>query len=261
MNVPAQLIEALNTARRPGVAGHVNPDVDALGSMLALTRAMPADGAAVILADQPVSAKLMFLLELAGCPIADAGHLARADVIVVLDTASPERTHVPDGWEAIADKLVVNIDHHISNTDFGQINWVVYNATDDRTPEPELKWSLRTNATWLSFHPGTTALSGKPTAADVGSYWVAITVDDGEGGMAGRNFTLTVYKPGEGPGPGPSENNKPVLSNGKMTPTSGDTDTTFTFSIEYEDEDGDIPESIVNGEILTGIPRKRRCPS
>lgn len=126
------------------VAGHVNPDVDALGSMLALARAMPADDAAVILADRPVSAKLKFMLDLAGCPVADAGQLARCDVVIVLDTASIERTYVPGGWKAIADKLVVNIDHHISNTDFGHINWVVDNASSTS----ELIYRLISAAGW-----------------------------------------------------------------------------------------------------------------
>ena len=128
MDVPRDLIDALNSARQPVVAGHIGPDVDALGSMLALARAMPAD-AAVTLADRPVSAKLQFMLELAGCGVADAGRVAGADLVAVVDTTGPKRVNVAGKWPAIADKLVINIDHHFSNTDFGRINWVVDNAS------------------------------------------------------------------------------------------------------------------------------------
>jgi len=142
--VPTELIDALNAACRPVVAGHVNPDMDALGSMLALTRAMPADNAAVVFAHQPASAKSAFMLDLAGCPIADAGRIAEADLVVVVDTAGPKRVNVAGFWGAIADKLVVNIDHHISNTDFGQINWVVDNASSTS----ELIYRLISSAGW-----------------------------------------------------------------------------------------------------------------
>lgn len=144
MNIPAKLIDTLNAAQRPVVAGHVNPDMDVLGAMLALARAIPADDAAVIFADQPASAKLTFMLDLSGCSVADAQQLACADTVVVLDTASTERVHVPGGWASIADKCVINIDHHISNTDFGQINWVVDNASSTS----ELIYRLITSAGW-----------------------------------------------------------------------------------------------------------------
>jgi hypothetical protein len=39
-------------------------------------------------------------------------------------------------------------------------------------------------------------------------------------------------------------NTRPVLTQGKITPTSGDTETTFTFSVHYYDADGDPPDSI-----------------
>jgi len=128
-NVPRDLIDALNAARWPVVVGHVGPDVDALGAMLALARAMPAPESAVTFAKPPGAAKLRFLLELADCRVADDEQLRRADVLAVLDTATTKRVNVPGDWDAIADKLVVNIDHHISNTDFGRINWVVDNAS------------------------------------------------------------------------------------------------------------------------------------
>ena len=130
MDVPAELIEALVSAKQPVVVGHVNPDVDALGAMLALARAMPASEAAIALPDELNTQKLQFLLELdGGVPVADAARIATADVVVVVDTANPARINVEGKEDALTGKVVVNIDHHITNTDFGQINWVVDNAS------------------------------------------------------------------------------------------------------------------------------------
>jgi len=126
------------------VVGHIGPDVDALGSMLALARAMPAPDAVVTFAQPPGAAKLRFLLDLADCGVADAEQLDRADVVAVLDTAGTKRVNVPGAWAAIADKLVVNIDHHSSNTDFGRINWVVDNASSTS----ELIYRLISAAGW-----------------------------------------------------------------------------------------------------------------
>lgn len=127
---PSELVEALASARRPLVIGHVTPDVDALGSMLGLARAMPSGGAAIALSARPASQKLRFLLELAGgMPVADAARIAETDLFVVVDTASTARVNIPGGWQAIADRAVANIDHHITNPDFGRFNWVVATAS------------------------------------------------------------------------------------------------------------------------------------
>ena len=122
---------------------------------------------------------------------------------------------------------------------------VDYEATDDRTPVVDLTWSLETNASWLSIDFETGVLSGTPLNSDAGTYWVKITVGDGEGGFASRNFTLKVTT-------SIIPNNPPKLTNGKMTPSSGDTDTTFTFSVDYQDDDSDPPQSIT--VVIDGNP-------
>jgi parallel beta-helix repeat protein len=67
---------------------------------------------------------------------------------------------------------------------------VTYTATDQDTPVSKLTWSMKTNATWLTFS-SKSELSGTPTKSDVGSYWVHITVTDGTS-SAFTNFTLYV---------------------------------------------------------------------
>jgi phosphoesterase RecJ-like protein len=55
--------------------------------------------------------------------------MASADLVVTLDAATPKRCNLEGGWDAIADKPVANIDHHITNSDYGRVNWVVDNAS------------------------------------------------------------------------------------------------------------------------------------
>ncbi len=114
----------------------------------------------------------------------------------------------------------------------GELYSVAYQATDDRTLINDLKWSMKSNATWLNFNPSNQVLSGTPIETDIGFYWVNISVDDGEGGITFSNFVLEVIKI-------KPDNNRPKLFNGKMTPESGDTNTEFTFSVTYKDADND----------------------
>ncbi len=55
-----------------------------------------------------------------------------------------------------------------------------------------ITWNLFTNANWLEIDGTTGVLSGTPGISDVGSYWVNVSVKDGNGGTAHSNFTLEV---------------------------------------------------------------------
>lgn len=145
MNVPQELIDALGLARLPVVVGHVTPDIDSLGAMLALSRAMPALEAAIVMPVPLKSQKLKFMMEMSGgVPVADSATISAADVVVVVDTASTKRANIAGPWESLAEKLVVNIDHHITNPDYGRINWVEDNASSTC----ELIWKLIREAGW-----------------------------------------------------------------------------------------------------------------
>ncbi|MCK5560002.1 MAG: hypothetical protein KAJ51_05390, partial [Thermoplasmata archaeon] len=125
-----------------------------------------------------------------------------------------------------------------NNAVVGEVYSVDYEADDDRTPVNNLRWSLETNASdWLNIDPETGVLSGTPELKDVGSYWVKVSVFDGEDGWDFTNFTLWITTE-------PITSFKPELSNPTMTPTSGDTDTQFTFSVDYSHPEGDLPDSI-----------------
>jgi hypothetical protein len=120
----------------------------------------------------------------------------------------------------------------------GELYSVDYEAEDDRTPFDKLQWSLETNTSdWLDIDPITGVLSGTPKPDDVGSYWVKISVFDGEDGWDQNEFTLYVSTE-------PITSLKPDLNNPSLTPTGGDTNTEFTFSVDYSHPEGDPPDSI-----------------
>lgn len=144
MAPPSELIEVLSNAKRPLVVGHVTPDADAIASMLSLARVLPSQAARVALERGKVAQKLRFMVEMGQVPSADAAEIADADLVAVVDTASTNRVNVEGKWEAIAGKFVVNIDHHITNPDFGRINWVV----DSASSTSELIYRLITTAGW-----------------------------------------------------------------------------------------------------------------
>jgi hypothetical protein len=97
---------------------------------------------------------------------------------------------------------------------------------------------MKTNASdWLGIDKVTGILSGTPEFEDIGSYWVEVTVFDGEDGWDYANFTLwvTTEEITEFP---------PELTNPKVTPSMGDTSTDFTFSVDYSHPDDEPPDVI-----------------
>ncbi len=67
---------------------------------------------------------------------------------------------------------------------------IKYHADDPDTANVDLVWTMKTNASWLNFST-TQVLSGTPAKADIGSYWVNITVSDGFH-IDFTNFTVVV---------------------------------------------------------------------
>ena len=102
------------------IAGHRDPDGDSLGSSLALGLALEQMGkrAAVISAD-PLFAAYGRLPEsdrIAVTSVAPEGF----PVAVFMECNAVERSGI-DGFD---DRLIVNIDHHANNPNFGDVNWV-----------------------------------------------------------------------------------------------------------------------------------------
>jgi len=122
----AQVCEALRAAGRVALVGHVTPDADCLAVLGAMKLALEQLGQqpVVALPDGSVARRLRFLVEMADIRPGSAAELADCDVALVMDTAKAKRVNVQGKLEALAGARIINVDHHASNTRFGQINWV-----------------------------------------------------------------------------------------------------------------------------------------
>lgn len=122
-DIISKIVEVLKERDDFLITAHVNPEGDSVGSQIALWIMLEKMGKnAVMVQQDPVPSNLRFLK--------GAGSLMRQipedlvpRTVVVLDCPVKERT----GKVARAlsgEEFIVNIDHHVSNEYFGDINWV-----------------------------------------------------------------------------------------------------------------------------------------
>ncbi len=159
----SRILEGLKASQTVCVVGHIRPDGDCVGSQLGLTLALQNEGKKVLCWNQdPLPHKLAFLdpKKLFQPPAPGP----RFDCVVATDSASLERLGTVA--ECIQDRgLLINIDHHPSNTRYGDLNWV-----SAREPSAgELIFRLLKAANW----PITNAISDclfTAVSTDTGSF-------------------------------------------------------------------------------------------
>lgn len=124
-NTFTQIGEAFENHQSFAVVSHVRPDGDAIGSILALGNALEQRGKSVrYLNNDGCPESLAFLpgsekVEVSG----EAGEVD-VEVAIILDTAAHARVG-EDSLKAIEGaKLLINIDHHLSNPGFGDLNFI-----------------------------------------------------------------------------------------------------------------------------------------
>jgi phosphoesterase RecJ-like protein len=117
-----RILEKIRESRVVCVGGHIRPDGDCIGSQLALALALRRQGKeAVCWNEDPLPQKYAFL---------DPGHLVEKpkaggefDLVIALDCASFERLGSV-GPAVERRRFLINIDHHQSNTRYGDLNWI-----------------------------------------------------------------------------------------------------------------------------------------
>ncbi|MCW2277893.1 DHH family phosphoesterase [Heliophilum fasciatum] len=125
---PSELLDSIVTvlteAKKVLVVAHLIPDGDTLGSLSALLSAFGAQGIeAVGCCDDAVPRIYRFLPGMEQVYRPESMPAGPFDVVVVVDCGDLGRVGNVRPWLEKADK-VVNIDHHVGNTAFGQINWL-----------------------------------------------------------------------------------------------------------------------------------------
>ena len=122
-----EIADSLNKAKEVLILSHIIPDGDCLGSALALALALQNDGKKVIVINEdevpdmytflPGSNSIRKIIEFIDLP----------QLVVVVDSSDPERVGEQLS-ELFKGKKVINIDHHVSNTKYGDINYVDTNV-------------------------------------------------------------------------------------------------------------------------------------
>ncbi len=166
--IVVRILEALKDVESICVVGHVRPDGDCVGSQIAMALALQGAGKRVtVWNEDPAPGKLRFLDPGQLLKPPEAGH--RFDAVVALDSASFERLGVVGS--CIGDrKILINIDHHVSNTRFGDINWV-----SRREPSTgELVFRLLKYAGWVITPPIADCLFAA-VSTDTGSFQYSST--------------------------------------------------------------------------------------
>jgi phosphoesterase RecJ-like protein len=116
------LTEKIHAADRLALVTHASPDGDAVGSTLALALALRALGKTVtVLSKEPVPENLMFL------PLAEEYGLTsvmppETELLLALDCGNKERLSMErEGFDTV---FKINLDHHVSNDLYGDLNHV-----------------------------------------------------------------------------------------------------------------------------------------
>jgi phosphoesterase RecJ-like protein len=103
------------------IASHIDPDGDAIGCELAILSILRRLGkSAQVISDEPIPDTFTFL---AGSGDVIVGEAPAADAAMVVDAASLDRLGRAEG-PVRACPLIINIDHHASNSYFGNHNLV-----------------------------------------------------------------------------------------------------------------------------------------
>jgi bifunctional oligoribonuclease and PAP phosphatase NrnA len=120
----ATIANALRNARSIGVACHVRPDGDAIGSVVALAHSLKLAGKEVhALSEDGVPGNLTFLPETGMVEYTPARAL-HLDVAVALDTATKDRLGDRTNQAFGTAPMLVNVDHHGTNPRYGHLNHI-----------------------------------------------------------------------------------------------------------------------------------------
>jgi phosphoesterase RecJ-like protein len=137
-----RILESIREHQTFCIVGHIRPDGDCIGSQLALALALRHEGKHVVCWNEDaIPAKLKFMDPDGLFERPRRGE--KFDCVIATDCASFER--LGRVGECITErKLFINIDHHQSNTRYGDINWV-----SEREPSTgELIFRLLKVARW-----------------------------------------------------------------------------------------------------------------
>ncbi|HEX7714969.1 MAG TPA: bifunctional oligoribonuclease/PAP phosphatase NrnA [Bacillota bacterium] len=131
VNLLAQFQEFMNRIRpkqRFLLSCHVHPDGDGIGSLLALGLALESIGKDVRMVSSDGVPGVYNYLECSPAIIKDLAGDFQPEILICLDCSEKERVALPAAvWDSPG-LIVINIDHHLTNLGFGDLNLIEPNA-------------------------------------------------------------------------------------------------------------------------------------
>jgi phosphoesterase RecJ-like protein len=123
--VPEPLLERLRQGRRFLLTSHRNPDGDAIGSEIGLKRLLHRLGKETTIWNRDPTPAVYRPLpgseEIHAGPEPPAGFPTAFDAAIVLECTQPDRTGLEGPLESLP---LINIDHHLGNEGYGEVDWV-----------------------------------------------------------------------------------------------------------------------------------------
>lgn len=128
--ITKQIKNHLDKAQKIAIVGHLDPDGDSLGSMTAMAEYLINIGKKPYLFSfAPVEKKLDFLPQSENFSHDEKIFVEKKiETIVVLDSGDLKRVAMPELVKDLS-TTIINIDHHITNDNFGHLNLVLPNAS------------------------------------------------------------------------------------------------------------------------------------
>lgn len=122
-----KIAEKIRTSKNFLITAHVNLEGDALGSELAMYALLKKLRKNVVICNNDPTPQIYSFLPYSGV-VKNTITEEKFDVVLALDCSDSFRAGKVSDYLCRAD-CIVNIDHHISNTFFGDINWVESKAS------------------------------------------------------------------------------------------------------------------------------------
>ncbi len=117
------VVAQLKASKHVMLTTHCNSDADGIGSELALFHTLQTMGIQVSMFNRDVVPRICrYLTGSDLIQVGDNPDVSTVDTVVALDAGAQSRLGFAD--EVFADKTLINIDHHASNPDYGDINVV-----------------------------------------------------------------------------------------------------------------------------------------
>lgn len=138
-NSLAEIAAILKNCKTAAICCHVRPDGDALGSGLALTRALENAGKTVyMLCEEQPPERLCLFPAMQNTFQSLSIKLNELDLFIVVDSADVTRIGVFAAQFSAFKGKTLNIDHHVSNPKYAKYNYVVSDSTATCEIMPEI---------------------------------------------------------------------------------------------------------------------------